>query len=77
MARATCLKQRMKQTVGSMVRVWKRAERERLFSLFGYQLTARRARAKNRAEFGEGLTSRTDEARVKLGGYSEDGVLCA
>lgn len=44
-AKDTFLRQRMKQKLSGMIEVWKRAARERLFALLGYNLIARRARA--------------------------------
>lgn len=65
----------MKKTLSNMVWVWMRAAPERLFSLFGYDWTAKRTAAKNGTDFGEEPWNQVAEARVRLGDDSEDDVL--
>lgn len=50
-AREKCLRPRMKQKLSGMVGVGKRAAREELFSLTGYDLIKRRTTAENGTEY--------------------------
>lgn len=76
--RDRCLRQRVKQSLSDVVGVRKRASREKLFSLLGYDLIATRARAEEGTELGAELRKQMEEAREKLGGDSEkeSDVLC-
>lgn len=67
----------MKQTLSYMVRVRKRAAQERLFSLRGWDLIARRTKAENDMELGEKLRNERNEAPLKSWDDSQDNVQCA
>lgn len=67
----------MSQTLSDMVGARKWAAQERLLSLPGYDLTAKRTRAANGTEPGAELENHMDEERVKLKGDSKNNLLCA
>lgn len=75
-ATTVCLRRPMKQTLTDVAVVRKRAARERLFTLLGYDLPATRKRAENDTKLEEELRNQVDEARVKLWGIVGS-VLCA
>lgn len=60
-ARAMCVRRRVKHTLSDMFGVRKLATRERLSSLLVYNLTAGQTRAENDTELGEKLRSKTGE----------------
>lgn len=76
MAKNMCLKMGMKKTLSGNDAVRKRTARERLFSLVGYDLVARRRTAQKGTKLEEKLRIQKDEPRVKLKGDSEGDVLC-
>lgn len=78
-ARDRCLRQRMKQTLSDVIGVRKRAAREKLFSLLGYDLIARRVRPGEGTELEVELKKQLEEARRKLMGNEgeKSQILCA
>lgn len=50
-AKDMCSRRRIKQTLSVMVRVWKRAPRERVFLLLGYDSNTGRTGARYSTEF--------------------------
>lgn len=70
-------RRRMGHTLSDIVKVWKRAARVRLFSLPGYDRTARRTETKISMELEEDVKNQMDEAQVRLGVDREMYVLHA
>lgn len=76
MARKVCLERRMNQKLKDLVVIWKRAARQKLYSLLGWSFTAKQTRAAEGTELGEMLRNQMGEARRKLGGDTWDDLLC-
>lgn len=71
------LRRPLEQSLSDKVGARKRAAREMLFSLAGYDLTARRTKAGDDTKGADELRNQLVRARVTLSTDSENNVLCA
>lgn len=75
-ARDICLRRLITQSLSDTVGIRKRAAREKLFSLLGYDLIEKTLRAQDVIELPEKLRSQMDDGPERPGGVSDDDWLC-